>query len=125
MKLKIELAIKSSLYWMIQATIFALTLIFVYAGSVQFNDPDPIFWSAMYGGAVLISLLDWSGVVRNRILCAIMGVFYALIFVFWLFRFWPWNVEEQRELGGLFLLISWAALSYYKHRSSSLIIQTG
>ena len=125
MKQDVESTNKNSLYWMVQAIIIALTLIFAYAWSVQFNDPDPIFWCFMYGGAVFISVIDWMKFVRNRMIFATMGVLYASVLVYWMFRNWPWDVEEQREVGGLSLLILWASLSYWNHRSSSLMIQTG
>ena len=116
---------KSRLYWIVKGALSLLTLIFIYAGSVQFNDPDPVFWCALYGGAVVFSVLDFIGVVRNRVLFGTLGVFYASTLLFWMIRFWPWNIEEQREVGGLFLLVLWAALSYWNHRSSSLMIHTG
>ena len=125
MKLSAASISKISVHWIVKTSIIVLTLIFVYAWSVQFNDPDPIFWCTLYGGAVFVSVLDWMKLVRNKILFGIMGGCYTLIFLFWTFRFWPWNVEEQREAGGLFLLILWGGLNYWKRRDSSLMIQTG
>ena len=116
---------KNKLYWIVKGVLVLLMFIFAYAGSVQFNDPDPVFWCVLYGGAVLVSMLDLIGAVSNRALFGVLGGLYGSTFLFWIFRFWPLNIEEQREVGGLCLLMLWGVLSYWNHRSSSLMIQTG
>ena len=96
-----------------------LTLLFAYSLSVQFNDPDPALWCSLYGGAILVSLLDLTGAFRNRWLIGAQGVVYLIVMVFWMLKFWPWGIEEQREIGGLFLLASWALLSCWAHREGA------
>jgi transmembrane protein TMEM220 len=35
-----------------------MALLFAFAAALQFNDPDPIRWIAIYGAACVLSLLE-------------------------------------------------------------------
>lgn len=42
----------------LRLTTISLTLLFIYALAVQYNDPDPALWVAIYGLAAAAGLLS-------------------------------------------------------------------
>ena len=112
-----------------------MVALFTLATLVQFNDPDPTRWIAMYGAVVLLSALV---LTRWRLSPYLPGVL-ALISVGWalsivvsgpgwseyghMFDAWEMNslpIEEAREASGLLLAALWmAVLCYRAWRSES------
>ena len=97
-----------------------LLLIFVFSAVVQFNDPDPVRWVALYGFAAAVCGLE----IRRRLpLWAPAGV--AIIALAWagslytrahdvaigsLFAAWEMrdlHIEEAREMYGLAIVAAW------------------
>jgi hypothetical protein len=98
--------------------------LFVVAAVVQFNDPDPLLWVAIYGAAFLICLMV---AVRGRISRALPAA-VAIVAVAWsvatiaggpaaaqythMFDAWEMQslpVEEAREAAGLLIVAAWMA----------------
>ena len=102
-----------------------LTVLFLFSCFVQFNDPDPFLWCALYGIAVVVSVCDLVFGLRQNGVFLALGIFYFCVMTFWMVSFWPWNIEEQREVGGLFLLAFWGGLNFWHYKYSSLMIHTG
>ena len=86
---------------------FGLAALFAYAAGVQYNDPDPIRWFAIYGGAAMLSALTpflrppspvFLGIAASAFAWALLilpGVVEAAAFT---------GTEEERELAGLVLV---------------------
>ncbi len=89
-----------------------MTVAFLYATAVQYNDPDPYYWMPIYLIPVAISLLIFFG--RGNSLKPILLVL-AVIYLAGTYYMWPahWegvalqhgmktiNIEEGRESLGL------------------------
>ncbi|MCB9698676.1 MAG: transmembrane 220 family protein [Alphaproteobacteria bacterium] len=105
---------------------------FVLSVLVQYNDPDPLRWSLMYGAAALIC--GWPGLPRRAelgvVLVAIAGIWAATLVpgvladaeLMDLFRTMKHenHAEEARELGGLVLVagaVAWVAVRSFRSRS--------
>src|SRR3954469_22129488 len=104
---------------------------FVFAVVVQYNDPDPIRWMAIYGGAAIVSALL---PVQRR--AAQVGLVLGAIALVWglilLAGIWGkvevadivnkmsekgGAVEEERECGGLLIEAVWLGLAgWYRLR---------
>ena len=99
-----------------------LAPVFLLCVAVQYNDPDPLPWMAMYGLAALACLLYVAKRLRWHFSAAI-GVI-ALIWAATILprvsgKPIPWNqvfgtmemissaVEETREIGGLLIVAGW------------------
>jgi Transmembrane family 220, helix len=97
-----------------------MLLMFVFSAAVQFNDPDPVAWIAVYGFAATVCALE----IRRRapiwapiILSIIALVWAASIFsrahdvpIVSLFAEWEMRdlrIEEAREMYGLTLVGIW------------------
>lgn len=99
--------------------------VFISFAVVQYNDPDPVLWMAIYGIAAALSIAAGYGKVSNTVL-AVACVAYAVGVIYW----WPEqfegvgdsmrdartglllkNVEEGREALGL-AICSIAMLSF-------------
>ncbi len=93
--------------------IFSLvfSLLFFSAAVLQWNDPDALVWTVLYGIAALVSLLYYFG-KRHFWITLILGVVYLILAVF----LWPdqWeginlaegnvaNIERARESLGLII----------------------
>ncbi len=90
----------------------AMTLAFLYATAVQYNDPDPFYWMPIYLLPAAISMLIFFG--RGNALKLVLLVL-ALVYFAGAFYMWPahWegvalqhgmktvNIEEGRESLGL------------------------
>lgn len=87
------------------------TVLFVVSAVLQYNDPDPYLWYAIYGGAAIVSLLYFFD--RLPIWVAILS---GLLFI--VGGVWSWpvqyegvaigggdinNIEQGREALGLFI----------------------
>jgi hypothetical protein len=111
---------------------FAIGVYFIFCTVVQFNDPDPVRWSLIYGAAAVVSF--WSAF---RVVPVIVpGAVAAVAFV-WaallapeatrasfpeLFRSWQMMspaMEVGREMLGLLITGIWMAVVAYRQRRSA------
>ena len=109
---------------------FVAALLFFFIGVLQLNDPDPIYWVAVYGGTALIALAKalgrysdfWAAVAIGAVLA---GILQAIPFFIEYLQAGEFGsifgemrdrdfVEPTREFGGL--LIALALLVYYVKR---------
>jgi hypothetical protein len=98
---------------------------FLFAVVVQYNDPDPIRWMAIYGGAMIVS-----AILPMQRSAALPGLVLAAISLVWglvlLHGIWGkvefsdivtkmsekgGAVEEERECGGLVIEFAWLAIA--------------
>lgn len=109
------------IWWIADALFF---LMFVLSVVVQFNDPDPIRWAAIYGAAALVCLLSLMGRV-NKWQPLVVGAI-ALVWALTIaprvvgrvdpksmFSAWEMKserIEESREMYGLLIAAFWMAL---------------
>lgn len=102
-----------------------MTVLLAVAVAVQYNDPDPILWMAIYGAACALSAL---AVVRGRAPLAPVAVVGVVALVWGLmvaqgangrsslsemFQSWEMNspgIEEAREASGLLIVAAWMAV---------------
>jgi hypothetical protein len=102
-----------------------MALLFLLAVVVQYNDPDPIRWMAIYGAACVVSVLAW---MQRRVhpaapvLVGAAALAWALFLVLggpagtnYLHMFDAWemrsvNVEQAREATGLLIVAAWMAV---------------
>jgi hypothetical protein len=101
-------------------------LLFFFSASLQFNDPDPIQWIAIYTAAAMVSAvaagrprsLPWLVPALVGAVALVWGAFIARIAVgkiplTSMFRSWEMHdlvVEENRESFGLFIVAAWMAI---------------
>jgi hypothetical protein len=99
-----------------------MAFLFAVSVVVQWNDPDPLFWMALYGAAALLAVLAAIGqapLVPNLVALAL----FAALAVAWAPAFFgsrseaytSWEMkapqdEEPREAGGLLLCTVWSAV---------------
>src|SRR5688572_1910273 len=106
--------------------------IFLLCAAVQWNDPDPYRWIAIYGAAAFCCFFYF-----RRKLPAYLPAVTAIVAFLWILLLIPvvwgqqiaWHqvfatihmlspgVEEIREIGGLFLVLIWMMVLAYKTRS--------
>jgi hypothetical protein len=110
-----------------------MTAAFLFAVALQYNDPDPIRWMAIYGMAALTCILAQVGVARWT-LPALVGT-VALVWAATLFphvagktdpskMFEHWHmisetVEEEREMFGLLIVAAWMLVLGFASRRKS------
>jgi hypothetical protein len=101
-----------------------MATLFLFAAAVQYNDPDPLRWMAIYGLAALACVLSLA-----RRLLRLVPVLVGLGAVAWagtlapgvigrvsveeLFQSYSMlsgTVEEAREMGGLLIVAVWMGL---------------
>ena len=102
-----------------------MALVFLMAVVVQYNDPDPIQWMAIYGAAFVISVIVWrQGRVHPAapLLVGAAALVWSLSIVLggpggtnYLHMFDAWemrsvNVEQAREATGLLIVAAWMAV---------------
>ena len=112
-----------------------MALIFLMAVVVQYNDPDPLQWMAIYGAACVISVLAWRrghvhlvapllvGAVALGWAVGIMiggpgGANYLHMFDTWEMQ--SVNVEQAREATGLLIVAAWMAVLAARARRATL-----
>ncbi len=112
----------SATFRVLNAVMIPIFAISVY---VQYNDPDPLAWMAIYGAALISCVL----VVRDRrywqfsVLIGAIALGWAAsllphvlgrVALEQMFESWTMNnnplVEEARESGGLLIVASWMLL---------------
>jgi hypothetical protein len=112
---------RSGLGWTAANVIAAV--LFAASVAVQINDPDPLPWMAIYGGAALIALLECTRRVRPIFpaLLSVTALGWAATIaprvigkvpfaeMFGAFEMKNVGVEESREMYGLLLVALWMA----------------
>jgi hypothetical protein len=117
-----------------------MAVLFAIALAVQFNDPDPLRWMAIYGAALAVSIL---AAVRGRVPVALTVTVGAIALAWGLllagrgggtFRvyqhmFDAWemrntSIEEAREATGLLIVFFWMVVvglwPWFSARSASV-----
>ncbi len=106
-----------------------MALLFAFAAALQYNDPDPIRWMAVYGAACVVSLL--AAVVRRVLPATALTVgVVAIAWAVWIMMGGPpvsdyshmfdaWemkspSVEAAREASGLILVAAWMAVLFVR-----------
>jgi hypothetical protein len=112
--------------WTLANGIFLL--LFVFAAVVQFNDPDPLSWIAIYGIAALVCAMElrrktpvwaptavalialvWSASIFYRV----RDIPFSTLFAEWEMR--DVRVEEAREMYGLTIVAVWMIIIGIAH----------
>jgi hypothetical protein len=110
---------------MFRAMNWGMVALFALSTVVQYNDPDPVRWMAIYGAALLLSLYaDRRGAVPAAApivvgaIAFVWGLYwstdvpgaatYAHMFDHWEMQNIP--IEEARETSGLFIVAAWMAV---------------
>jgi len=95
--------------------------LFLLSVAVQYNDPDPVRWMAIYGAAAIVCVFEirrrtplWlpAGVAAIALLWGAIGMGYAShsdalgqMFAHWEMK--NIHIEEERELYGLTIVTVW------------------
>jgi len=101
-----------------------MLLLFAFSVIVQVNDPDPLRWMAIYGGAALVcglamarrarwwaaalvglAALVWAATIAPRVVGSV-----PFADMFGAFEMKNAAVEESREMYGLLLVAGWMAV---------------
>jgi hypothetical protein len=109
---------------LVRSASFLMVVLFVYAAALQYNDPDPVRWAAIYLLAAAVCLLYIVGRLSWYIAWVI-----GLIALVWagtiapgvwgqvslaqMFETWKMTnpvVEEAREMCGLLIVAGWMAV---------------
>jgi Transmembrane family 220, helix len=97
-------------------------LLFLFAAAVQYNDPDPLRWMAIYSAGAAASFWSAAGSVPRHFVWGVLGV--AVVWALSLlpavvhqlpslfdltgsFQMMAPGVEETRECGGLLITAAW------------------
>jgi hypothetical protein len=100
----------------------AMTALFVVSAAVQWNDPDPAYWIAIYGVAALLSARAAQGqlpLAPNAVACVVFSALALRALPDLLGAreqaFTHWHMlaardEVAREAGGLSICAVWSAL---------------
>lgn len=114
-----------------------LSILFLFAAVVQYNDPDPIPWMLVYGfSAIICGLYVWKPVFSFLPLLTGTISFIWLIFLLVILQDTPdpiiWadvfgeagmkteSIELTREILGLFIVCAWMGfLVFYKPNKKS------
>jgi len=110
-----------------------MALLFAFAAVLQFNDPDPIQWIAIYAAACALSLVMF---FRRRLTLAVPLAVFAIAMA-WealiafggpgaseyghMFDAWEMkspSVEEAREASGLLIVAAWMIVLMIRVRRS-------
>jgi len=102
---------------------YVMTAAFLFSVIVQYNDPDPLLWMAIYGAAAAACVLAVLG--RNRwplpAVIGLVALVWALSYapqvlgkvgfgeLFEAFEMKDTRVEVGREMGGLLIVAFWMA----------------
>jgi hypothetical protein len=101
-----------------------MMVVFLCAAALQYNDPDPVRWMAIYGLAALVCGLSLAGRLPrpSPILIGLAALIWAATIasgvvgrvsvgdLFESFAMKSQSVEEAREMGGLLIVTGWMAL---------------
>jgi hypothetical protein len=107
-----------------------MAALFAVAVAVQYNDPDPLRWMALYGAACLVAVLVavrgtvaratpivvgtialiWSGYWASTSAAALR--IYIHMFDAWEMKNTP--IEEAREASGLLIVALWMAIVAFR-----------
>jgi hypothetical protein len=99
-----------------------MTLVFALAIAVQYNDPDRVYWMALYTPPALLSAMALAGRYRLRpsllafALYLVLGLVHAQAFrnarleSFDSFHMHSTADEEVREAGGIWLSALWTGI---------------
>jgi len=98
-----------------------MMLAFLFSVAVQYNDPDPIQWMAIYGAAAAACILQLRGKLDWKFSATVSAA--ALLWALFILpgvlsRPFPTSMvdsfhmtgvadEEARELGGLLIILTW------------------
>src|SRR5262245_4747816 len=112
-----------------------MALLFAFAAALQFNDPDPVQWIAIYTAACVLSLVMF---FKRRVPPAIVVAVLAIALV-WsaaiafggpaaseyehMFDAWEMkspSVEEAREASGLLIVAVWMIVLVVRTRRASV-----
>jgi Transmembrane family 220, helix len=112
-----------------------MALLFAFAAAVQFNDPDPMRWIAIYGAACALSLV----VFFRRHVSASAAVAVFIIAMGWaaliacggpapseygqMFAAWEMkspSVEQAREASGLLIVAVWMMVLFLRTRRAAM-----
>ncbi|HEY7138920.1 MAG TPA: transmembrane 220 family protein [Methylomirabilota bacterium] len=99
-------------------------ILFLFAVAVQYNDPDPVRWMAIYGLAALACVRSLAGRLRRPVpaLIGLSAVAWAGTLapgvvgrvsvgeLFQPYAMMSETVEEAREMGGLLIVAAWMGL---------------
>jgi Transmembrane family 220, helix len=109
---------------MFRALNAGMALLFLFAAVVQYNDPDPLRWVAIYGAACVASIRAAAGRPFHPAFAtgiAAVALIWSLAIMFpgqggaayrHMFDAWEMtaaNVEEARETVGLLIVAAWMA----------------
>jgi len=116
-----------------QAADVLFFLMFALSVAVQFNDPDPIRWAAIYAAAAVVCLLSlarrvarwqplvvgaialvWAATIAPRV---VGRVDPASMFSAWEMK--DSGIEESREMYGLLLVAFWMAVVALRAKRST------
>jgi hypothetical protein len=105
-----------------------MTVLFALAIAVQYNDPDPLYWMALYTPAALLSGLAFAGRFRPGPSALAFAV-YLVLALYWLpallqagpESFTSWRMgsaadEEVREAAGIALCAVWTGVLAWRAR---------
>jgi hypothetical protein len=102
-----------------------MTLLLAVAVAVQYNDPDPLRWMAIYGAACALSAVvvvrgraPWAWVAAVGLVALVWGLMvargaYGRSHLSEMFQSWEMKspgVEEAREASGLLIVAAWMAV---------------
>ena len=102
-----------------------MAALFLFAALLQYNDPDPVRWMAIYAAAMLVSgyaatrgSVPWTAPVVVALIALIWGLDWStdvpgLAPYTHMFDSWEMKnvaVEEARETGGLLIVTGWMVI---------------
>jgi hypothetical protein len=110
--------------WLV-ATNLLFALLFVISAGLQYNDPDPVRWAALYGAAAVATVLalhtgrGWLAAGAVGVVAAVWGgwLWHEVIGHVLFSDFWRkmsekgGKVEVMREAGGLTIMCTWLSVS--------------
>jgi hypothetical protein len=112
----------------VRALAAVMTALFLFAASLQLNDPDPVRWVALYAAAAGLSAAELLGRTSARVAWLAAAVFLAGALVglpellharaeaFSSFHMQSLGDEVARESVGLLICASWSALLAWRAR---------
>jgi hypothetical protein len=98
-----------------------MMLLLGYAMAMQYNDPDPWFWVALYLYAFVVTICGY----LQKPVTPKLAIVGALGYIGYMIFSWPqvegsWvQVEEGRETMGLMVCAGWMIILWWHTRSKS------